>query len=193
MNRVKMLQKIVLSTLILTITFTSVEVINRHNAKNGLTCLYPIKYENIQDLKKDAIVDVIILGKVEAANPYKDYTTAKLGYLITTDYTIKVEQAIKGGKKGQVQVHQTGGKLGDEYLRKPDEPEMKIGDRAVLFLHEFSDGSYYIVGGPQGKYLVIDNHVFNSAELSQYRDVRRLGENLKTRGIELDDFLNQLS
>ena len=56
-------------------------------------------------------------------------------------------------------LRQTGGvDNGTRYVVE-DDPLFQRGEQAVLFLHEFSSGHYYVVGGPSGRFLVQGGNV----------------------------------
>jgi hypothetical protein len=86
--------------------------------------------------------------------------------LPVTTFTIAVERVLHGtAQPKQLTVTQPGGKLatptfpgGPQITRTVQfehDPALQSGDRHLLFLRAAGDGTYYIVGGPQGR-LTID-------------------------------------
>jgi hypothetical protein len=53
-----------------------------------------------------------------------------------------------------ITVHQTGGTLNGRVAEIQDDPLFRVGERSVLFLHEYSPGRYFVVGGPSGRFEV---------------------------------------
>jgi hypothetical protein len=91
--------------------------------------------------------------------------------LPVTTYTIAVAQVLRGQTKpgGQIQVNQAGGIVtlptypnGPKLTRTLEfehDPLMQSDQEQVLFLTQAPDGSYDIVGGPQGRFSVQDGKV----------------------------------
>src|SRR5487761_1710802 len=50
------------------------------------------------------------------------------------------------------QTDQTGGTVNGHVAQIADDPLFKVGERVVLFLHEYSPGRYFVVGGPSGRF-----------------------------------------
>jgi len=55
-------------------------------------------------------------------------------------------------KAPNITVHQTGGSVNSELLQLDDDPLFHVNEQAVLFLHEYALGQYYVVGGPTGRF-----------------------------------------
>jgi hypothetical protein len=112
---------------------------------------------------------VTALGHADGADPGRvtEGRTANvnLGTPITT-FEIKVDRVLQGNAAAgsQVKVTQAGGHValdtfpGGPKLQRTVEFEhdtlMKAGERQVMFLHRANDGSFFVVGGPQGRLLV---------------------------------------
>ncbi|MDQ3810145.1 MAG: hypothetical protein M3336_07635 [Chloroflexota bacterium] len=83
-----------------------------------------------------------------------------------TAYPVEVERVVRGGAGAgqQVTVVQTGGTFSvpvvpggpsvTRTLQVEDDALMRVGERYVLFLRRNGDGTFAIVGGPQGRMLV---------------------------------------
>lgn len=65
-----------------------------------------------------------------------------------TLFTAKVERWMKGTGDTQITIKQTG----SASVQVEDDPLLEVGEVAVVFLHEFADGRYFIVGGPTGRF-----------------------------------------
>ena len=65
-----------------------------------------------------------------------------------TLFTASVERWLKGTGGSEITIKQTGG----DNVQVEDDPLLQVGESAVLFLHQFADGQYFIVGGPTGRF-----------------------------------------
>ncbi len=95
-------------------------------------------------------------------NPGADYDTP------VTDYTVVVDRVLQGrvAAGSRLTVTQPGGRLelptfrGGPKLKRTfvfeEDPLMAVGEEHVFFLKQAPDGSYYVVGGPQGRFQVRD-------------------------------------
>jgi hypothetical protein len=90
---------------------------------------------------------------------------ANIGTPVTT-YEVQIQRVLKGSVTGQINVTQLGGKVSLDTF--PGGPKLQrtvvfegdtllnAGERHVLFLKRANDGTFFVVGGPQGR-LSIDN------------------------------------
>ncbi len=95
-------------------------------------------------------------------NPGADYDTP------VTDYTVVVDRVLQGpvAAGSRLRVTQPGGRMelptfrGGPKLKRTfvfeEDPLMVVGEQDVFFLKQAADGSYYVVGGPQGRFQVRD-------------------------------------
>lgn len=95
-------------------------------------------------------------------NPGADFDTP------VTDYTIVVDRVLQGRVTAgsRLTVTQPGGKLelptfrGSPTLKRTfvfeEDRLMSVGEEHVFFLKQGPDRSYFVVGGPQGRYQVRD-------------------------------------
>jgi len=159
---------------------------------------YPRKYKNIRDLATSNEVDMIVHGTITAAQPYLETWLDGYGQLLSTNYSFNVISFLKGEVSADIiYVHQTGGTLGNLTLILREDPPMNVGDELILFLHHFKSmendpNDYYVEGGPQGRYIVYDSKVYGLADLYGTPDVLRMAGHLKTNGLSLSTFLDQI-
>ena len=72
-----------------------------------------------------------------------------------TEFSVSVIEWVKGSGTSSIVIKQTGGTDASGALwTLDDDPLLQLGEEDVLFLHEFSAGQYFIVGGPTGRYPV---------------------------------------
>jgi hypothetical protein len=159
---------------------------------------YPRRYENIKDLASSNEVDMIVHGTITAAQPYLKTTLDGHGQLLHTNYSFNVISLLKGEVSADIiYVHQTGGTLGNMTLILREDPPMNVGDELILFLHHFKSrendpNDYYVEGGPQGRFIVHRYKVYGLADLYGIPDVQSMVGHLKTNGMSLSNFLDQI-
>jgi hypothetical protein len=72
----------------------------------------------------------------------------------TTDFAFAIQQMIydphQMGIGKNLIIHQTGGIVNSQQAEVGDDPLFRVGERAILFLHQFSPGHFYVEGGPSG-------------------------------------------
>lgn len=159
---------------------------------------YPRKYKSIRDLATSNEVDVIVHGTITAAQPYLETTLDGHGQLLNTNYSFNVISLLKGEVSADtIYVHQTGGTLGNLTLVLREDPLMNVGDELILFLHHFKSmeddpNDYYVEGGPQGRFIVYGSKVYGLADLYGTPDVLRMAGHLRTNGLSLSTFFDQI-
>jgi hypothetical protein len=159
---------------------------------------YPRRYENIKDLASSNEVDMIVHGIITEAEPYLKTTLDGHGQLLHTNYSFNVISLLKGEVSADIiYVHQTGGTLGNMTLILREDPPMNVGDELILFLHHFKSrendpNDYYVEGGPQGRFIVHRYKVYGLADLYGIPDVQSMVGHLKTNGMSLSNFLDQI-
>lgn len=115
------------------------------------------RYDTLEALKKDSVA--VVLGTITArASRVSPHTEDA----VSTDYTIKVQESLKGDfvKDNLVRINEVGGKLVYEdgtyaEVVLPDfwkTPQLE--KTYVLFLSPKDGGDYRLVGGPQGMFEV---------------------------------------
>jgi hypothetical protein len=75
-----------------------------------------------------------------------------------TEFRFKVDSVLKGEQVAQITIHQLG-VAGESEAN--DDPLFSSGERYILFLGEGEPGKYYVLGGPQGRFMIVGNLVFS--------------------------------
>lgn len=108
-------------------------------------------YHDIASLKADS--DLVVSGRVVRSTPVTGNPPA-------TDFTFSVD-AVLHARDGQralagttIVIHQTGGIQNGQTYEVRDDPLFKVGEKDVLFLHQYVSGRYVVLGGPSGRFLV---------------------------------------
>jgi hypothetical protein len=135
----------------------------------------------LEDLVKKA--HTIVVGRVSNSRTY--WSVDKK--LILTNYTIQVDESIKGQASGTVEVTTIGGKIGDLELMVSGMPSFVAGENAVVLI-ETSGAHQIVVGLGQGKFTVTNGEVANAVGGLSFPDGRP-GTPVR---MPLQDFKNQI-
>ena len=120
---------------------------------------------DLPEAKRDLSAQTQKLAAVDSGAPSNSASTVSFDLPMTV-YTVAVERVVHGaGQPTELTVSQPGGKLrtatfpgGPQITRtvqfEHDSP-FQAGERQLLFLRAAGDGTYFVVGGPQGR-LTID-------------------------------------
>jgi hypothetical protein len=113
-------------------------------------------YSTMEELCMGA--DIIAVGTVTAIEQVTNRTTAGGSVLYFTDFAFTVAQALKGpGNLSEVVIHQTGAP-GEWELQS--DPLFNLGEQYVVFV-DGEEGRYATIGGPQGRFPIIEDEVFS--------------------------------
>ena len=126
----------------------------------ALAGLVPLYATSVQRLSFDDLVakaQSIVEGSVVTAQTFRSSD----GKLILTNYTIQVEESLKGPNKKTIILTTIGGRIGNTVLHVSGMPVFQTGEKTVVFLEQA--GAYTtIVGLNQGKFSVSNGQVSNS-------------------------------
>jgi hypothetical protein len=122
-----------------------------------LTPLYATSVQRLSFEELVAKAHTIVQGSVVSALTYRSAD----GKLILTNYTISVEESLKGASGRTVILTTIGGRIGNTVLHVSGMPVLQPGEKAVLFLEQA--GAYTtVVGLNQGKFTVSNGEISNS-------------------------------
>ncbi len=120
------------------------------------------------DLSTDQLVnaaDTIAVGTVTGTASHWNAAHT----LIVTDATVNLQNVLKGDKNlRQARITQPGGAVGGLTLDVSGAASLQQNEQAVLFLKQTGSGDFGIVGGKQGKKLVLKGKVNRDENLSDY-------------------------
>jgi len=111
-------------------------------------------YSSLKELKQ--ITDPGVQGHFTAIAG----TSSEGQGLFFTDFTFTITRVLWDpqhqiqNKTGSITIHQTGGCTQDTFYKVSDDPLFRIGEAAILFLHQYSPGHYAVDGGPSGRFVV---------------------------------------
>ncbi len=103
--------------------------------------------------KMPSRADFIVLGTVVDSTCRWD----ERGVMIFTDYTVHLEEAIKGNlsEGGEIVMSFAGGTVGDETIIVSDTPRFQVGGRYFFFALSNEKSSVPLVGHDQGAFRVL--------------------------------------
>ena len=111
-------------------------------------------YADVEDLTGHS--DLIALVKVNKLSQNIE------GRVPASIYDVTVMDGILGCNQDDViSVYMTGGKSGNQIFEIKSDPLMEKGQEFLIFAQKNQDGTYTILGGPQGR-LVYSNGMLNS-------------------------------
>lgn len=119
----------------------------------------------LEDLVKRA--HTIVVGKVTNSRTY--WTPDRK--LILTNYTIQIDESMKGATSKTLEVTTIGGKVGDVELHVSGMPSFQPGESAVVFIEQ-SAGYQVVLGLGQGKFTVTNGEVTNNVGDLSFPDGR---------------------
>lgn len=122
------------------------------NTAAKIDASWPIHFDSIAGLKGSS--QVIVVGSVSAMiRTYR--SPIQIPY---TDFAFHVDSVVSDpGHRlttPSITIHQVGGFVNNFPLQVEDDPLLVPGERDVLFLRQYSPGSYAVVGGPQGRFQI---------------------------------------
>ncbi|HEU4784718.1 MAG TPA: hypothetical protein VFS83_15360 [Ktedonobacterales bacterium] len=109
-------------------------------------------YHDLKSLKQSA--DLGVAGTISRVST----VSTDEGGIVYTDFVFTVKTTLLDPKhrlnNQSLLIHQTGGMVGSTLYQMEDDPLFEIGEQAILFLHEYSPGHYFVIGGPSGRFRV---------------------------------------
>jgi hypothetical protein len=125
----------------------------------------------------------IVAGRVRDSRTY----WSSNGKLILTDYTIQVDENIKGSSPNVFRITTLGGRIGTLELHVSGMPTFRNDENVLLFTE--SSGSYEVVLGlGQGKFTVENGEISNDLSTLSFAD-GRLGKGVR---LPVATFKNQI-
>jgi hypothetical protein len=147
-----------------------------------LTAPTVVQGTTLQKLSFDRLIaeaDLIVRGRVDGL---KSRQVPDRRSMITM-VVISIEKQFKGPKVSSVTIEQPGGSMGDIAQGVPGLPQFSEGEDVVLFLKRQGGGTFQIVGGRQGKFIVKTQPTTNNLVV----------EDFAHRTEPLDSFLDRLT
>lgn len=141
-------------------------------------------YRDVEELTENS--DYIAIVNVKESDSFYYEILPK------TLYTVETTQSIYG-ETDDVQLVFTGGVFEDKTVELSDDPLMSIGDSLLVFARKNDDGTYTVLSGPQGRFVIEDDCVYSlNAVDKQLRSANRSSSNIMVDGVPLDDFISSV-
>lgn len=117
----------------------------------------------------------------------------KNGFMMTV-FTAKVEDLIYGSCEDNVNIIMTGWVDHDNktIYEISDDPLMQKGDEFIIFARKNESGTYTILGGPQGRFVIDGDNVYPLCERSDWFDAEKSHTAGKNDGKSIDDFVEAI-
>lgn len=141
-------------------------------------------YKDVQELTEKS--DLIAYVSINSMESYEE------NGIVKTKYQAEIVDEIYGEKTRTVEIVMTGGVVGKTIYELEDDPLMSPKDEFMIFARKNTNGTYTILSGPQGRFVVEGNMVYslNVAE-SQVAKANPYS-NIKVDGVEKDLFISQI-
>lgn len=134
---------------------TGINFYHRPDITTTINTSYAREYKTLSALYSDS--ELIVIGQIEGRIEEGDFDRTVIPY---TDFSFSVERIIKGQIEGtKIQIRQTGGPNKTQLVQLKEDPLFKEGDTALLFLKFGTGDKYYVVGGPQGRFPILNGQV----------------------------------
>lgn len=184
----------VLLLAVLTIMAASCATAKGADSRQGYTvhASFAKGYGDLHSLKVGA--DLVVVGRVGSllrTTSTPSRAGAPTAGLIFSDYAFQVQQVLSGTLSGAtITVHQTGGTANGRTLELDNDPLLQVGQEDILFLHhDPATNTYYVIGGPQGRFVVINGLV---SSLARAYPKQHIQDSVDINQEPLADFVNAI-
>lgn len=111
-----------------------------------------------------------------------------------TVFTAKVEDLIYGSCEDNVDIIMTGWVDHDTktIYEISDDPLMQKGDEFIIFARKNESGTYTVLGGPQGRFVIDSDNVYPLCEWSTRFDAEKSHIEGNNDGKSIDDFVEEI-
>lgn len=183
------------ATVVMCFSFVFVSCDKSKNAepkKVSMQGSWTYSYADVAELTKssDIVAEITVV----------DSTVTDEDGFVQTVYRASVDNIIKGNQEKEINLVMTGGVVDDAIYEVDDDPPMNKSDKFLVFARENDDGSYTILGGPQGRFINSNGMIYSiNTEIKEKSnkntvDTSDLNGELKLpiRGISFDRFVDEV-
>lgn len=151
-------------------------------------------YNDFEEMISDSFITFIVVGEIEniASITKEELLETERGvvYDYYTDFNFRIDTLLRGEKDTKsISLRQTGA---PDKFELSEDPLFKSGETYILFLHEYSEGKAFVVGGPAGRFRIIDGNVYSMNYLLP-PDACFVSNGLDTNSITKDDFISMIN
>lgn len=141
-------------------------------------------YANVQELTNNS--DLIACISVETGETYDQ------SGIVKTKYQVNVVDKIYGEDIDTIEIIMTGGIVENTIYEVEDDPLMGENEEYMIFARENADGTYTILSGSQGRFIVENNMVYSLNEVNQQVAMANADSNICINGISKEDFVEEI-
>ncbi len=143
-------------------------------------------YTNLNDMVTAS--QLIAIGVVTRV---KQTVQESEDFLYATYFEFQIEKVLKGKEIGEIVIYQTG--ISDKpWTVIVDNPLFQVGEKYFLFLDNNTPGIFVSMGGPAGRYKVLNNKVYSMNNVLQNNEYTA-PEALNFNGVELTSFITTIT
>lgn len=150
-----------------------------------LTASWEHAYSGFEELYDSA--DAVAMIKV-ISHEQKEEIEGSTSLLMTY-YDVEVNDIIKGTIPKRIVIPMTGGVSNGKTIQISDDPLMQDGESYIVFVDLNPRGTYTVLGGPQGRYIVEGGKVYS---LDKRYEAVQPAKGLLVDGTEYDTFKSGL-
>lgn len=140
-------------------------------------------YASVQELTENS--DLIACICVKGMESYED------GGIVKTKYQAEVTQCIYGEEQKTVEIVMTGGVMGKTLYEVADDPLMDSNDTFIIFARKNTNGTYTILSGPQGRFVLENDAVYSLNEANSEVERANPYSNIRVKNVQKDAFIRQ--
>lgn len=157
--------------------------------KVPISASWAYHYSGIDDLAENSDLIAVITVKDRIA----DKDNKQYGAMLTK-YTVQIDTLIYGEETDRITVIMTGGT--DDAEKKiyeiSDDPLMENGDTYLIFAKQNEDGTYAILSGSQGRFVIIDDKVYSLNAVNEQVKESNHGSGITVDGTPKEAFFKQI-
>ena len=145
-------------------------------------------YDGVKGLCKTDELDLI--ARVKIGNSEQQNRNG----LLMTVFTANVKDLIYGNAEDVVNVIMTGGIDHDSktIYEISDDPLMQKDDEFIIFAHKNESGTYTVLGGPQGRFVIDNDNVFPLVDHCSQSNTAKVQTAEKGDGKTISDFVEEI-
>lgn len=145
-------------------------------------------YSGVEELCKAESLDLIARVKIDDGKQENNN-----GFMMTT-FAANVEELIYGSDEDIVNIVMTGGVNHDTktIYEISDDPLMQKDDEFIIFARKNESGTYTVLGGPQGRFLIESDTVYPMLDRISQLDVATANISNENNGKSIDDFIEEI-
>lgn len=158
--------------------------------KVSLNASWTYNYENVEELTQHSdIIAIVSISGMEIDKANSEYGVTM------TKYSAKVEELVYGEDDANIEIIMTGGIDEDEkkIYEILDDPLMEKGDEFLVFAQKNEDGTYTVLSGSQGRFVIENGKVFSLNAVNEQVSTYNKSSNINVDGEKKSDFFKQIS